>query len=134
MYLLRKTMYIEFIQTDHAPSPGGHYSQAVVTNGLAFVSGQLAIDPVTGEKKTGSIEDQTLLALENVVAIVKAAGGALTAIVKVNAYITDIDLWGRVNAVYADFFGTHKPARAIIPSRDLHYGFKIEIEAVAQVG
>lgn len=125
---------MEFVQTDQAPIPGGHYSQAVVVNGLAFISGQLPIHPQTGEKNTGPIEGQTLQALENVLAITKAAGGSRTSIIKVNVYVSDMSLWERVNQVYADFFGKHKPARAVIPSRELHHGFKIEIEAVAQVG
>ncbi|HEC42637.1 MAG TPA: RidA family protein [Bacteroides sp.] len=121
------------IQTDKAPLPAGHYSQAVVHNGMVFVSGQIPIDPLTGEKITGSIEDQTAQVLKNLTAILEASGSSLAQVLKVTVYITDISLWGKVNEVYSQVFGEHKPARAIVPTRDLHYGFKIEVEAIAAV-
>jgi 2-iminobutanoate/2-iminopropanoate deaminase len=124
-------MEIKTVTTNKAPKPGGHYSQGIVYNGLVFVSGQLSIDPATGDKKLGSIEEQTEQALKNVAEIVKAAGSSLERILKVTIYVSDIDLWGAVNEVYAKFMGSHRPARAVIPTRDLHYGFLIEIEAIA---
>lgn len=120
-------------QTDKAPLPGGHYSQAIVHNGLVYVSGQLPIDPQTGEKQTGSVEEQTRLVLQNLSAILEASGSSLSQVLKVTVYISDISLWGQVNEVYADVFGDHRPARAIVPTRDLHFGFKIEVDAVAAV-
>ena len=122
---------LESIRTEAAPRPGGHYEQAVRCGGLVFVSGQLPIDPRTGERCTGSIEEQTQRALDNVLAIVEAAGSDRSRIVKTTVYVSDIDLWGRVNAVYAEFFGEHRPARAVVPTRELHHGVQIEIEAVA---
>lgn len=119
------------VNTDDAPSPGGHYSQAVVHNGLVFVSGQLSIDPHTGEKKLGSIEEQTEQALKNVAAILKAANSDLSKVLKMTVYVADINLWGAVNTVYARFMGEHRPARAVVPTGELHYGFLIEIEAIA---
>jgi 2-iminobutanoate/2-iminopropanoate deaminase len=124
-------MDITFVQTQDAPAPGGHYSQAVVYNGLVFVAGQLSIDPRTGEKMLGSIEEQTEQALKNVSAILKAADSDLSRVLKMTVYISDIDLWGKVNEVYARVLGEHRPARAVIPTKELHYGFLIEIEAVA---
>src|SRR5215216_5056881 len=124
-------MEITNVQTQDAPAPGGHYSQAVVYNGLVFVAGQLAIDPRTGEKRLGSIEEQTEQALKNVGAILKAAGSDLSRVLKMTVYISDIGLWGRVNEVYARVLGGHRPARAVVPTRELHHGFLIEIEAVA---
>ena len=124
-------MDIQRISTTEAPSPGGHYSQAVVHNGLVFVSGQLSIDPKTGEKKLGSIEEQTEQALTNVHAILKAAGSDWDRVLKVNISIADIELWEAVNKVYARVLGENRPARAVIPCGKLHYGFLIEIEAVA---
>ena len=121
------------IQTDKAPLPGGHYSQATVHNGLVYVSGQLPIDPQTGEKQTGSIKDQTKLVLHNLSAILEASGSSLSQVLKVTVYISDISLWGQVNEIYAEIFGDHRPARAIVPTRDLHFGFKIELDAVAAV-
>jgi 2-iminobutanoate/2-iminopropanoate deaminase len=119
------------ILTPNAPPPAGHYAQAVVHNGLVFVSGQLPIDPQSGEKTLGTIEQQAEQALSNVRAILQAAGSDLDCVLKTTVYISDIALWGRVNAVYARFFGDHRPARAVVPTRELHYGFQIEIEAVA---
>ena len=121
------------ISTPNAPEPAGHYAQAIVHDGLVFVSGQLPIDPRTGEKRIGTIEEQTEQALANVAAILCAAGSDLDRVLKVTVYIADISLWGRVNAVYARAFGEHRPARAVVPTRDLHYGFQIEVEAIAYV-
>ena len=119
------------IDTKDAPSPGGHYAQGVSHGGFLFVSGQLPIDAKTGEKKTGAIEEQTQQVLDNVLAIVVAAGGDKSHIVKTTVYVSDIELWERVNKVYAEFFGLYRPARAIVPVKELHHGFQIEIEAVA---
>lgn len=126
-------MDITPVHTQDAPSPAGHYSQAVVYNGLVFVAGQLAIDPHTGEKRLGSIEEQTEQALKNVGEILKAAGSDLSRVLKMTVYISDIDLWGRVNETYARVLGEHRPARAVIPTKELHHGFLIEIDAVAAV-
>lgn len=124
---------MKLIQTDRAPAPAGHYSQAVVHNGTVYVAGQLPIDPGTGEKCLGSIEEQTEQVLKNVAAILEAAGSGLDRVLKVTVYVSDISLWGGVNAVYARFFGDHRPARAVVPTRELHHGFLIEVEAVAAV-
>jgi len=124
-------MEITRINTQEAPQPAGHYSQATVYNGLVFVAGQLSIDPATGEKKLGSIEEQTEQALNNVHAILKAAGSDWDRVLKMNLSISDINLWDAVNKVYSRVLGEHRPARAVIPCGDLHYGFLIEIEAVA---
>lgn len=124
-------MSLQMVETPTAPLPAGHYSQAIVANGFIFVAGQLPIKPITKEKVLGTIEEQTLQTLENVKAIVEAAGSDLHHVVKVTVFISDIELWDGVNKVYTEFFGAHKPARAIVPVKDLHYGFKLEIEAVA---
>jgi 2-iminobutanoate/2-iminopropanoate deaminase len=127
-------MEIRRIETPNAPKPGGHYSQGVVHNGLVFVSGQLAIDPKTGDKKLGSIEEQTEQALNNVFGILQAAGSDWSKVLKMTIFVADINLWGAVNEVYIRVLGENRPARAIIPCGPLHYGFLIEIEAVAAVG
>ena len=119
--------------TENAPAPGGHYSQAIVHNGLVYVSGQLPIDPKTGEKHTGAIEEQTRLVLQNLSIILDASGSSLKLVLKVTVYISDISLWGKVNEIYAEIFGDHRPARAIVPTMDLHFGFKIEVDAIAAV-
>jgi 2-iminobutanoate/2-iminopropanoate deaminase len=124
-------MEIRPVLTPNAPRPGGHYSQAVVYNGIVYVSGQLPLDPETGEKQLGTIEAQTEQALKNVSEILKACQSDLGRVLKMTIYISDISLWGAVNSVYERMMGEHRPARAVVPVKDLHYDFKIEIEAKA---
>jgi len=124
---------MKIISTPDCPPPAGHYSQGIVHDGLVYVSGMMAVDPKTGEKKLGSIEEQTLQALENIDGVLKAAGTSRDKVLKCTCYVSDIALWGQVNAVYAKFFGDHKPARAVVPTRELHFGFLVEIECVAAV-
>ena len=126
-------MTIEFITSKDAPVPAGHYSQAIVHNGLVYISGQLPIAANSTEKKVGGIEQQTEQVLANLDAILKASGSDKNQVLKVTVYISDISLWGQVNAVYARYFGEHKPARAVVPTRELHYGYQIELDAVAAV-
>ena len=124
-------MEIKRIETKNAPAAGGHYSQAVVHNGLVFVSGQLSIDPLTGEKKLGSIEEQTEQVLKNIAEILKAANSDFSRLLKMTVYVADIELWSAVNEVYSRVLGENRPARAVIPTGKLHYGFLIEIDAIA---
>ena len=119
------------IFTPDAPKPAGHYSQAVVYGDTVYVSGQLAVDPATGEKGVGTIEEQTRLTLRNIEQILLSSGSDLDHVIKTTAYVSDIDLWGGVNEAYAEVFGEHRPARVVVPTRDLHYGCLVEIEAVA---
>ena len=121
------------VRTNDAPPPAGHYSQAIEHNGLVYVSGQLPIDPKREEKDVGSIEEQTEQVLRNLDAILKKANSDRDHVLKVTVYVSDIALWARVNSVYARFFGDHRPARAVVPTRELHFGFQIEIEAIAAV-
>ncbi len=124
-------MTITNVTTYDAPLPAGHYSQAVVSGNVIFVSGQLPEVPLTGDKNTGNIREQTLQALKNLVSIVKAAGGDITTIARTTIYTIDVKNWAEINRVYADFFGPVKPARSIITVTGLHRGCLIEIEAVA---
>ena len=126
-------MEIKSVMTPNAPIPAGHYSQAVVHNGLVYVSGQVPINPQTGEKRVGSIEEQTEQVLRNIGEILHAAGSGLDRVLKMTIYISDINLWASVNAVYQRIMGDHRPARAVVPVKDLHYGFQIEVEAIAAV-
>ena len=121
------------IKLPNAPEPKGHYSSAVKHNGLIFVSGQLPRNAVTGELETGAIEAQTELALRNVEDILVAAGSDLDHVLQFTIYISEMELWDKVNEVYARILGEHKPARAIVPVKDLHFGTKIEIQAIAAV-
>ena len=122
---------MEKVRLKDTPEPKGHYSPAVVHNGLIFVSGQLPINHATGEVETGAIELQTELALRNVETILKAAGSDLNHVLQFTIYVSEMELWDKVNEVYKRILGEHKPARAIVPVKDLHFGTKIEIQAIA---
>ena len=124
---------MNLVSTPNAPAPAGHYSQAVVHGGLVFVAGQLAIDPKDRDRPLGPIAEQTEQALRNVEAILRAAGSGLDRVLQMTVYVSDISLWGEVNAVYSRIMGDHRPARAIVPTRDLHPGYQIEIQAIAAV-
>ena len=121
------------VQIKNTPAPKGHYSPAVVHNGLIFVSGQLPRNAETGEVETGAIEAQTELALRNVEQILLEAGSDLNHVLQMTIYVSEMELWDRVNETYARILGEHKPARAIVPVKDLHFGTKIEIQAIAAV-
>jgi len=122
---------MKIVTTINAPQPAGHYSQAVIHENLVFVSGQLPIYPDTGEKVLGSIEEQTSRVLNNIKAILEASNSSLNQVLKVTVYVSDITLWDRVNRIYSDFFGNHRPARAVVPTKELHHGFQVEMEVIA---
>ncbi len=124
---------MQAITTQKAPLPAGHYAQAIEHGGLVYVSGQLPVAPGRKAETIGPVERQTEQALANLDAILRAAGSNRHKVLKVTVYIADIALWDRVNAVYARFFGEHRPARAVVPTRELHFGFQVEIEAIAVV-
>lgn len=109
----------------------GHYALATIHQGMVYVSGQFSIDPETQEKSFGTIEEETLQALQNVEMILQAAGSKKEQILRMTLYIPDVKLWNQVDGVYREFFGDHKPARTVVPTNELHFGFKIEIDAVA---
>jgi 2-iminobutanoate/2-iminopropanoate deaminase len=122
---------MKIVETPHAPHPAGHYSQAVVHGGLVFVAGQLPHDVAGPGRPPGDAEEQTERALRNVEAILEAAGSGLDRLLSVTVYVTDITLWPRVNAAYARVLGAHRPARAVVPVRELHHGYLVEVQAVA---
>ena len=124
---------MEKVRVENIPEPKGHYSPAVVHNGLIFVSGQLPWNHATGEIETGSIEKQTELALRNVENILQAAGSDLDHVVQMTIYVSEMDDWDKVNEVYKRILGEHRPARAIVPVKTLHFGTEIEIQAIAAV-
>ena len=119
------------VETRDAPAAAGHYSQGIVHNGVVYVAGQLPIDPKDRNKPIGSIEEQTERTLRNVEAILVAAGSGLDRVLQMTIYISDIELWGGVNAAYSRIMGSHKPARAVVPVKEQHYGYQIEIQAIA---
>jgi 2-iminobutanoate/2-iminopropanoate deaminase len=111
-------------------APGGHYSHAVTANGFIFISGQLPI-ALDGSKLTDApFEQQAEQTLHNVATALIAAGGSLDRLVQVRVYVTDIKSWPAFNAIHAKWIGSSRPARAVVPVPELHYGLKIEVEAV----
>ncbi|MDQ3015556.1 MAG: Rid family detoxifying hydrolase [Bacteroidota bacterium] len=120
------------INTPNAPQPAGHYSQAIVHNGLVFVAGQLPLDK-EGKIAEGGIEGQTRQTLQNIQAILEASDSGLGHIVKASLFIPDISYWPEINRVYAEIMGEHRPARAVIPCGELHYGVLLEMEVIAAV-
>jgi len=124
---------VDSIYLPNIPKPAGHYAPAVVHGGLVFVSGQLPLDLETRKPVTGPIEEQTELALRNVELVLKTAGSDLGRVLQMTIYVSDMDLWDAVNTSYARVLGEHRPARAIVPVKDLHFGTKIEIQAIAYV-
>jgi 2-iminobutanoate/2-iminopropanoate deaminase len=134
------TMPIRSVLTPNAPRPAGHYSQAIVHGGLVFVSGQLPIVPGQGPIKPGQpmpdIETQTRLVLSHLEAILREAGSGLSGVLRCTVYVSDVALWDRVNKVYAEVFakaGGLPPARTVVPTGPLHYGYSIELDAIAAV-
>jgi len=115
-------------------APGGHYSHAVAAGGLVFVSGQLPIAPDGSKLNDAPFEAQARQVLDNVALALAAAGSAVDRLVQVRVYVTDIQSWPAFNTLYAAWAGSARPARAVVPVPMLHYGFKIEVEAVALAG
>lgn len=122
---------MKYVQTNDALKPAGHYSQAIVHNGLVYVSGQLPINPDNGEKMTGDIVLQTRRVLDNLAKILEAAGTNLDQTLKLVVYISDVHNWNKINEVCGEYFTNHKPVRTIVPTRDLHFGVEIEVDCIA---
>ena len=114
-------------------APGGHYSHAVTGGGLVFVSGQLPITPDGTKLNEAPFAQQARQVLDNVSNALVAGGGSIATLLQVRVYVTDIADWPEFNAIYAQWAGTARPARAVVPVPALHYGFKIEVEAVGLV-
>lgn len=119
------------ISTDNAPRAIGPYSQAIEANGLVFISGQIAIDPVTNKFKQGTIEEEIKQVLENIGAILKEVGLSFNHIAKTTVYLVDLSLFPKMNEVYASYFTENPPARATVEVTRLPMGAKVEIEAIA---
>ena len=124
---------IAAVHTDDAPGALGPYSQAIVTDGWIFCSGQIAIDPATGSLVEGDVRVQSEQVLGNLAAVLAAAGGSLQTVVKTTVYLSDMSFFADMNAVYARHFGDHRPARATVAAGGLTQGVDVEIEVVARV-
>jgi len=124
-------MQMRTIATDGAPKAIGPYSQAVAAGELIFCAGQVALDPASGESVTGDVRAQTERVLENLTAVLAAAGSDLRHVVKTTVYLTDFNDFAAMNEVYAARFGDHRPARATVGVSALPKGLRVEIECVA---
>lgn len=119
-------------RTDHAPTPVGPYSQAVEAGGFLFCSGQIAIDPKTNQVMNGSVADQTTLVMNNIRAVLQAAGLGFQNVVKTTIFLTDMNDFAAVNEVYGQFFKEQPPARSTIAVAGLPKGVNVEIEVIAK--
>ena len=122
---------MEFIETKFSRKNPGHYTPGVISNGMLFISGQLSIIPETGEVCPGGIEAEAKQALANMEAVLLAAGLEKEDVVMCRVYTPDVNYWPIINEVYKAFFGSHKPARVVVPSNTLHHNCLVEIEAIA---
>ncbi|MCB9088816.1 MAG: RidA family protein [Calditrichae bacterium] len=124
----------KIIRTDKAPLPVGPYNQAVVINGLVFTAGQIAIDPATNQLLPGDVEAQTRLVMENLRALLNAAGASLERVIKTTIFLKDMNDFPRVNAVYGSFFeAASAPARSTVEVSRLPKDVLVEIECIAEV-
>lgn len=121
----------EFVSTDKAPAAIGPYSQAVKGNGFVFASGQIPFDPATGALVAGGIAPQTRQAMTNLREVIEAAGSSLDKLVKTTIFIRDMNEFGEVNAIYAEFVGSSLPARSCVEVSRLPKDVLVEVEAIA---
>lgn len=121
---------MELVQSPDLPAPAGHYSQAVAAGGLVFLSGILPA--ASADPATAGFEAQCGSVFEQCEKVLRAAGCGFADVVQCTAYIVGVENWPAFNALYASVFGTHKPARAVVPVPGLHYGFMVEVQLVAQ--
>jgi 2-iminobutanoate/2-iminopropanoate deaminase len=118
------------VNTEKAAELGGPYSQAVIYNDLIYISGQGAVDPLTNQVTTGTIESETRLALDNIKIIMTEAGASIDHLLQVSVYLSDIKEYGRFNIVYSEYFQDPKPARTCVQVKKLPFGLRIEIDAI----
>ena len=123
----------ETITPDDLAKPGGHYSHAMRAGGFVFVSGQLPV-AADGHKLNGEpFEAQARQVLANLAAALRGARSSIAQLVQVRVYVTDIEDWPEFNAIYAQMIGSHRPARTVVPVAELHYGYLVEMDAIAAV-
>lgn len=126
-------MAIEIVNTVKAPAAIGPYSQAVISGGFVFTSGQIPMDPISGEIVTGGIEEQTHRVLQNLSAVLEASGVGLKDVIKTTIFLKNMDYFTIVNAVYGEYFSSPFPARSTIQAAKLPRDVEVEIEAVAKL-
>lgn len=119
------------VQTDQAPAAIGPYSQAIQAGPFLFVSGQIGLEPATGELVGGGFEEQARQVLENVYQVVRAGGCGIEDIAAVDVFLTDMNQFSVFNRIYESFFGVHKPARAVVEVKGLPRGALVEVKCIA---
>jgi 2-iminobutanoate/2-iminopropanoate deaminase len=124
----------QIVSTDRAPKAIGPYSQAVISGGWAFLSGQIPLDPATGQVVEGDIAAQTARVFDNLKAVLEAAGSSLDRVVKTTVYLKDMGEFARMNEVYATYFTAGPPARATVEAAKLPRDVRVEIDCIAEVG
>jgi 2-iminobutanoate/2-iminopropanoate deaminase len=120
------------VATAGAPKAIGPYSQGIVVGGIVYTAGQVALDPATTELVAGGVREQTTRALENLRAVLEAAGSGLGQVVKTTVFLTDMADFAEMNAAYAEAFREHRPARSTVAVKALPRGARVEIEAIAE--
>jgi 2-iminobutanoate/2-iminopropanoate deaminase len=123
----------KFVTSDKAPKAIGPYSQGVIANGLLYTAGQVALDPATGQLVPGDVKMQTARVMENLQAVLKAAGTSFGKVVKTTVFLASMDDFAAMNEVYAHAFGDHKPARSTVAVKTLPRNALVEIDIVALV-
>ncbi|MFC1511865.1 RidA family protein [Candidatus Latescibacterota bacterium] len=122
------------VRTDQAPASVGPYSQAIVAGGMVYCAGQIALDPATSGMVVGDIADETRRVMENLGAVLEAAGSSFDRVVKTTIYLRDMAVFPRVNEVYGSYFGACPPARATVQVSALPKGAGVEIDCIALAG
>jgi 2-iminobutanoate/2-iminopropanoate deaminase len=123
--------HVAFVTSEELAPPAGHYTHAVRFGDLVFVSGQLGIRPDGLHTAHLPFEDQVHQALENLLTALRSAGATAADVLKVTAYIVDVERWPRFNALYAEVMGNARPARTVVPVAQLHYGYLVAVDAIA---
>jgi 2-iminobutanoate/2-iminopropanoate deaminase len=124
---------LRFVATEHAPKAIGPYSQGVIANGFLYTAGQVALDPASGEMVAGDVKAQTARVMENLQAILSAAGSSFSKVVKTTVFLATMDDFAGMNEVYARAFGDHKPVRSTVAVKTLPKNALVEIDLVALV-
>jgi len=122
---------MHFVSTDDAPKAIGPYSQAVIHHGILYASGQIPLDPATGELVQGDFAAQARRVFENLAAVLRAGGTSFQRVLKATVYVTDLKNFQTLNTIYAEYFGDHKPARSTVQAAALPKGATVEIDVIA---
>ncbi len=127
-------MTLQEVYTSNAPKAVGAYSQAIVSGDMLYTSGQIGLDPTSGEMVADDVASQARQVVKNLTAVISEAGGSLSQIVKVTIFLEDMNDFATVNQIYADWLGQHKPARSTVAVASLPLGAKVEMDCIVALG